>query len=189
MCPIRLVSCLLVAGCASSGAPAGFQREARVAQSDARGGWASVELAAQPGESATRKLQGELIAATEDALILETPTQAGSSRVRLARAEIRSARVTGYETTPGSLVAWGTLGALSTLSHGFILIFSAPVWIVATSASAAVESRGAMIDYPDSTRRTLPDGSAVQVPLDLSAFAMYARFPQGAPGPPAAEPR
>jgi hypothetical protein len=181
--------CLLVAGCASSGAPAGFLREARGAQSDARGGWASVELAAQPGESATRKLQGELIAATEDALIVEIPTQAGASRLRLARAEIRSARVTGYETTPGPLAVWGTLGTLSTLSHGFILIFSAPVWIVTASVSAAVESRGAMIDYPDSTKRTLPDGTAVQVPLDLTAFAIYARFPQGAPGPPSVEPR
>jgi hypothetical protein len=55
------------------------------------------------------------------------------------------------------------------------VIFSAPVWIVATSISAAGESRAAMIDYPE-------------VQLGLRAFAIYARFPQGAPGPPPAEP-
>ena len=188
MCPAKPLLCFLVAGCASSSAPAGFLREPHEAQRSARGGWVSVELEARPGERAGRELQGELIAATDDALILEIQTLTGPPRVRVERAEIHSARVTGYQTTYDTLAGWGTLGAVSALSHGYFLAFSAPIWIIATSVSAAGESRAAMIDYPDSTRRTLPDGTPVRVQLGLSAFAIYARFPQGAPAPPPAEP-
>ena len=58
------------------------------------------------------------------------------------------------------------LGTLSTFSHGFIAVISAPIWIVSGSAAAAIQSRKPILDYPKTT---------------IDQFTIYARFPQGLP--------
>jgi hypothetical protein len=72
----------------------------------------------------------------------------------------------------GGLGAWGLLGGLSTISHGFFLVISFPVWMLVTGIAIAVESGHVEIEYPDE---------------DWREFSKWARFPQGMP--PGMDPR
>jgi len=78
---------------------------------------------------------------------------------------ILSASLYEYEYE-GGLGAWGVLGGLSTISHGFVLIISFPIWMIATAVTAGAESRHIRIEYPDRS---------------WAAFGKWARFPQGMP--------
>lgn len=61
---------------------------------------------------------------------------------------------------------WGLVGTLSTISHGFFLFLSAPVWMASSGIAAASESVAPHIVYPDDP---------------LTEFRPWARFPQGLP--------
>jgi hypothetical protein len=129
---------------------------------------------------------GELLAVAADRLYVDGPDKRVPFVV--ARANITEAELFEYEA--GDVTTWGVLGALSTASHGFWLVFSAPAWIAATSITNAVESRHMILHYPS-------DG--------WEPLARWARYPQGPPeqlrvragehrlmppsGPPTAEPR
>jgi hypothetical protein len=105
---------------------------------------------------------GELLAVADDRVHVRSDQ---GVRV-IPRREIESMRLAVYQTAQGTLGIWGTLGTLSTLSHGFVLVLSVPVWLITATASAAVESRAALVDYPGQP---------------LSAFVRFARYPQGMP--------
>jgi hypothetical protein len=62
-----------------------------------------------------------------------------------------------------AVVVWGTLGLLSTISHGLFAVGSAPAWAVATSGAAAAAWN--------------PGHNFA----DCDALRPYARFPQGVP--------
>jgi hypothetical protein len=78
---------------------------------------------------------------------------------------IASASLYQYEYE-GGLGAWGLLGGLSTISHGFILILSFPIWMISTGVTAGAESRHIRMEYPDRS---------------WAALGKWARFPQGMP--------
>jgi hypothetical protein len=86
--------------------------------------------------------------------------------------QVRTAELYKYESDWGFGV-WGGLGTLATISHGFILIFSAPIWIIASSVTAGVESYHVRLELPDD---------------DINELAKWARYPQGMPPPPAPKP-
>ena len=61
---------------------------------------------------------------------------------------------------------WTLLGTLSTGSHGFFLILSAPVWILTGTVAAVNQSRQPVLTYPRQ---------------GWAGWRAYARFPQGLP--------
>ena len=111
---------------------------------------------------AERRISGELLAAGGDFIwVLERNClrQLEYQRVRWASVE--------YFTSLAPLVAgWDGLGALSTLSHGFFVIFSLPLWLgigVPTAIGAAVSND---LEFK---------------PKQFDRLYQFARFPQGMP--------
>lgn len=85
----------------------------------------------------------------------------------LARAQVASALVLVHQTHQSAYAVWTLLGALSTITHGFFLVLSAPVWITTGVTASVSESRRARLTYPDQAR--------------WEDLRPYARFPQGLP--------
>lgn len=149
---------LLLGGCASTSAPDDWTSDAQTMQREAYGAWVDVTH----GDSAQpMTVRGELIAVSPDSvhvLPLDSTLQS------VARPTINELQMVTFDANWGNLATWTALGTLSTLSHGFILILSAPVWIIGGSAATGTQSYRPVFTNPDTeTLRT------------------YARFPQGLP--------
>lgn len=125
-------------------------------ESDARGGFAVVTV---PGKGV---FHGELIAISP----LEVWVLVGDAMLHEPLARVSKLEIHPYRVPVGGLAATGALGTLSTLSHGFFLVISAPLWIVTTVISGAMYSRTARERY---------DGG------NWDELAKWARFPQGMP--------
>lgn len=142
----------LFAGCASTSAPSDWLDDPELAGLDGFGAWVEVQLE-------TKRLSGELIAVSADSLFF------ADSTIRVVAVQrIASARLVAYDAP--ALVAPVLLGTLSTASHGLLLVFTAPMWIIAGSISAGARTYDPIIDYPEKR---------------LAEFRPYARFPQGLP--------
>jgi hypothetical protein len=124
-----------------------------------RGGFGAwIALTTTAGAS----LEGELISVEPASLSLIMP---GSGRLTVVqKASIAEGSVYKYESD--SLAGWAVVGTLSTLSHGFFLIFTAPIWSLSSAGIAGSESRHVIIE--------LARGKWDEV-------AKWARFPQGMP--------
>jgi hypothetical protein len=156
--PARSAWLVLLAGlaCAHNPAPAGMLPAAEDLEVSPYGSYILVR------QKNGAEIGGELLVVLEGEVRVR-----GDRGVRaIPERDIESMRLAVYQTGQGVMGIWGLVGTLSTLSHGFVLILSAPVWIIGTSVSAAVESRAALVDYPDQP---------------LRAFARFARYPQGLP--------
>jgi hypothetical protein len=151
------------AACAHNPAPDGAIVSAEAMQYTARGGYILIEQ--RNGIYAG----GELLAVAPGAIHVQTDR--GPRTIPLT--QIQSMRLAAYETGQGAMAGWGALGVLSTLSHGFVLIFSAPIWLISTGVAAGLESRGALVDYPGDR---------------LEDFRRFARYPQGLPTAPPTAP-
>ncbi|CAN5918161.1 hypothetical protein BH11MYX3_BH11MYX3_09550 [soil metagenome] len=109
-------------------------------------------------------VQGELISVESQVVrVLRLGRQ--QSLVIVPLTDVRTAELYHYESE-GGLGVWAALGTLSTISHGFFLVLSAPAWILTGSLAAGIESRHVINEYPDD---------------DWPVFAKWARFPQGMP--------
>jgi hypothetical protein len=117
-----------------------------------------------------RVTSGELLA-IDHGMIHVKPGARDTASIPLH--QVRTAELYKYESDWGFGV-WGALGTLSTISHGFLLIISAPVWIIAASVTAGVESYHVRLKLPDD---------------DVNELAKWARYPQGMPPPSATKPR
>jgi hypothetical protein len=127
-------------------------------QSDTHGGYAVVRAGGQV------VVWGELIAiGPSDVWILSGGRVIHTPLERVAELEVHP-----YALTVSAVAAWGLLGTLSTISHGFFLVLSAPVWIVTSTITAAVHSRTAHEKY-HRDQGNWPE------------LAKWARFPQGIP--------
>jgi hypothetical protein len=151
---VALILACGLGACASNPAPSGWLRPPTETQRSALGAFVVVDT--EHGRA-----DGELIAVTMTHLILRQET--GLSAI--PHPDVKSATVVAYRTQESLLTLWGVLGTLSTASHGFFLVFSGPAWILATSLSAAFESRAALLTA------TAP----------FTSLIPYARFPQGLP--------
>lgn len=126
----------LMVGCAASTAPSGWLPSAPDTQWDGYGSWATVTLSIGPEEW----IEGELIAATADTLhILQTGRLESFGYDQIAKIQLQS-----YDSEYGALAVWTVLGSVSTISHGFILILTAPVWIITGSIAASAQSRASL---------------------------------------------
>ncbi len=149
---------VLGAGCASNTAPKGFLDSPHALPPTVRGGWVTLRYTEDLHD---RRADGELLAVHEDSVYVLT--EQGFRAV--SRKGVRSAKVTGYAAEKGGFALWTLVGTLSTASHGFGLVISAPVWILVGSVTTAAES------------------SAPDVPLRSGWARMraWSRYPQGLP--------
>lgn len=110
----------------------------------------------------SRALAGECIAATNDTLYL---LNGGELRAVPADA-IRRAQVSIIDPWVEGLAYWTAIGTLSTVTHGFFFVLTAPSWLILGSISMIFQSREGKMFYPADP---------------LADFSRYARFPQGLP--------
>ena len=146
------------AGCAHNSAPQGWLPKPAEAQAAAYGGW--IELRYK--QATEQRADGELIAVSADSVWLLDQDQA----LVIPTVSVERGKLTAYAAQKGPLALWTVLGTLSTISNGWFLIFTAPMWIVGGSLSVGSESRA-------------PERKSPQ--LSWEELAPYARFPQGMP--------
>ena len=155
-CAALLAACSL-AGCAKNLAPKDWLPLAIDAQSDGHGGWISLRV-----QGATPRMvhQGELLAVSADSIFeLEDSTCVG-----LATAQVADATLMGYDSNKGLVGLWTAAGTLSTASHGWGLVLSAPVWLITGITSTAAQSRAPRLRFKSA---------------NWQQARAFARFPQG----------
>ncbi|PYQ45743.1 MAG: hypothetical protein DMF77_03270 [Acidobacteria bacterium] len=148
-----------LAACVSSPAPAGWRPRPPEVQSRPCGAWIRLQ---RGQDKRAGVVEGELIAVSDDHVYVLTR----SELLGVPPAAVTSARLEKYRAGTDALGGWGTLGTISTLSHGWILVLTAPLWIISSTATVATESRVAQLRHP---------------PTPLGEFRPWARFPQGLP--------
>lgn len=108
-----------------------------------------------------RVVEGELLAASPDAIVV-----AGEAGVAtLAPQDVREVRVDLRESHRDRLAILTTVGSISTISHGFFLVFTLPAWLAAGIPATVHEGRSS---------------AASGGPTD-PRLREFARFPQGLP--------
>ncbi len=150
---------LLVVNCATTHAPRGWLASASAIRTDTYGAWINVEYDSVSKEKA--QLGGELIAISKDSIYI-----ANETFYIIALSSIKSARLVTYKSNAEVIGGLVLLGTLSTISHGWFLIFTAPMWIIGGSIASGVRSFEPIVDYPKQ---------------ELSRFVPFARYPQGLP--------
>lgn len=154
-----LTLCVAASGCATTTAPQGFLPDTREAQTDTYGSWIDFTYRAAGG---VERLQGELIAVATDSLWVLAAT--GGRAV--STASLVEGRLTEFDARYGQVAGGAFLGFLSTISNGWFLVFTGPLWIIVGTAAAAGQSNLPMTPVTAST---------------LGDLAAFARFPQGLP--------
>lgn len=156
---LSLSTAVVGAGCgARNSAPAGWLPNPTEAQASAYGGW--IELSYD--RTTEQRVEGELIAVSADSVwVLDRDQTLGIPTV-----DVKSGKLTAYTAQKGALKTWVVVGALSTLSNGGFLIFTAPMWIIGGSLAVGGESRAPERKSP---------------PLGWGELAPFARFPQSMP--------
>ncbi|MCA9601974.1 MAG: hypothetical protein R3A78_13355 [Polyangiales bacterium] len=156
------VACAFLAGCRSNPTPDSMRWTHEEMQTVPYGNFLFVEFRNRATAG------GELIAIGDDSIwvrgVNAQTKEQNLFRIRIA--EVLTARLARYTAHDEILYVWGFVGTLSSLTHGYFLVLSAPVWAGTTVGIAEIRNRAAIADYPD---------------LPLEAFRPYARFPQGIP--------
>lgn len=175
---------LLVAGCGTTGAPPGLLPKVDEAASDPYGGWIQVSLR----EGATpRRLEGELIASESETLWMLPAARDWStvtwsdSLIAIPWSAVERIKVAGWQPETTGLALWGTVGSLSTISHGVGLVFSFPIWIVSTVAAVRGENQAAVVEGRPDRWRDEPARSWTRAAPPWTELRARARFPQGLP--------
>jgi hypothetical protein len=126
-----------------------------------RGAWIRIEYTA---EAAHRKVQGELIAVDPTAVHVLDPA---GELIAVPTAWVTGGRAAVHTNVAGALALWGVLGTASTVSHGLLLIWTAPLlWLHVAIVLPVQESRAGLLEIP---------------PHDWGLLRPWARFPQGLP--------
>jgi hypothetical protein len=158
-----------LAACASTSAPPKFLPEPEIAGRDVHGGWLELRVAGAAGREL--RLDGELLAITADSVWLMTHPDslpAHDSGYVVARHAVTSAHLTWWSADPANLGWLSLLGTLSTISNGFVLILTAPTWVLTGTIASA--------NYTFAPRTGLEPASTDS--LDVRSLA---RFPAGMP--------
>jgi hypothetical protein len=148
-----------LAGCAT-GAPPELRRSMEDAKWMPTGAFARLGL---PGQEQS----GELLAVEPEAFILES-----DGRARLIPSQcVQWVRLANFEGENGSILAWGALGALSTLSHGYFFVLTGPVWLLSMGIAGGSQAAAGVLQEP----------LAKPTPEAMERLRKWARFPQGLP--------
>ena len=156
---IGLAAALACVACKGTSVPKDWLPEPREAQTTAYGGW--IELDYLEGQERRRAI-GELIAASADSIWVLHETQ---PRV-IPTAAVDSGKLFAYSPRTGDLTVWTVAGMVSTISNGWFLVFTAPMWMIGGGLAGRSEIRAAQRRHP---------------PLTWGGLAPFARFPQGMP--------
>ncbi|NOX87944.1 MAG: hypothetical protein GXO77_02885 [Calditrichaeota bacterium] len=156
---IWVLSFYFFLGCAITHAPKGWLPDPSETRTNVYGGWTEIQYSPSAGK--TIKMSGELIAIGKDSLFL-----ANTSFHSIALSDIKSARLTAYNSKAGTMGLLVILGTASTVTNGFFLMFTAPLWLIGGSLAARSRSFDPILDYPKK-----PWGE----------FVPFARYPQGLP--------
>jgi hypothetical protein len=156
---LPLVIASLLPGCTHNPAPKAWRPPPAEAQHNSRGAWTVVEsLASEAQSQDVSYVEGELIAVDDDAFHVLAATGLRS----VSRSSPYRITIVGYGSSTSGIAIWASAGGASTLSHGALLIFTAPMWVIAGFVAAASE-RGAGVFKDDDLARA------------------FSRFPQGLP--------
>lgn len=156
---VGATTCL--SSCARNTAPPGWHQPALVALRSSHGGWIRIEgtPSAAGTQSPDRLLtEGELIAVDQTAF--HVLSRSGFQSV--SRASVQRITLVGYGNQARTLALWSVLGGVSTLSHGFYLLFTAPTWTIGGIVASQKEKHAGVWHDEDVAFR-------------------FARFPQGLP--------
>jgi hypothetical protein len=107
---------------------------------------------------------GEFIGVGRDSVFVLT--DAGQF-IGLSMTAIYDARVAYYASQYGNLAVWTALGSVATLSHGYVLSLTLPLWLIIGPLATASQSRAPFVH--------------VRRAADWEAARGFARFPQGIP--------
>ena len=155
---LSLGTAVACAGCARNSAPEGWLPKPKDAQATAYGGW--IELRYNQGTE--QRADGELIAVSADSVWVLSRDQA----LVIPTTAVRAGKLAAYAAQKGGRTLWTVVGTLSTISNGWFLFFTAPMWIIGGPFAVGSESRAPERKSP---------------PLIWGELAPYARFPQGMP--------
>jgi hypothetical protein len=151
--------CLAVA-CAGNPAPDGFLPSPAQAVHDVYGGWIQVTV---PAGRHDGTIAGELIAARADTVWILPDS---GPVVAVSTSTVKKGLLARYNSEAGSIAGFTALGVVSTISNGYLLGITAPLWIITGIVASSNESRASLRGVP---------------PLVWADLAAYARFPQGLP--------
>ena len=151
---------LLAVACAGNPAPEGFLPSPAGAAHDVYGAWIEVTVSAGRRDSA---IAGELIAARADTVWI---LRDSGPVVAVPTSTVKKGRVARYRSDAGAVAGFTALGVVSTISNGFLLGITAPLWIITGIVASSNESYAPLRGVP---------------PLAWADLAAYARFPQGLP--------
>jgi hypothetical protein len=107
-----------------------------------------------------RNVTGELLATDPDHIWIRSWGQVQYVHAR----DVRRVKIELYQGHAVNAGVWTAVGTLSTLSHGFLLVLSAPIWLITGMTSTVFLAN-------DNDAESAPAGPLWQ----------YARFPQGLP--------
>lgn len=124
-------------------------------QNSPYGGWIQVILKSE------LEILGELLAVDDNYLYIATEEM---QYFKVMIKDIEKATLWYYRPDPSSFVFWTLFGSLSTLSHGTLLVFSAPMWVIGGTLSAIGYVHADKLKYPNE---------------EIVKFKKYARYPQG----------
>lgn len=105
---------------------------------------------------------GELLAVSPDSLFVQTR----SRFLAVAVSDVAGIWAARYQSGATLVTAWSLFGALSTVTHGYGMAISLPVWILTGAVSYSVQEH---------------EGTLYVEASEVSEFRKYARFPQGLP--------
>ncbi len=175
-----LASLMLAAGCKTTQAPTGYLPDPREMKTHPYGGWADVYLKPMsevkvPADSLPPPMQtdmfnpdipysGELLAVDRDTLYIKT----SQGLAKLPRQYIHNVDLQGYDSGFSFYVGTTIIGVLTTVSHGWFLALSAPLWILFGTIAGSAQSNIPVYEYPDKN--------------SWGELRLFARFPQGIPG-------
>lgn len=163
---IYLLALFLLSGCASSYAPIGWLPEADKVEQDPYGAWVSVEPVITNPKLLPQYtyISGELIGIDSSNIYL-----LHDSLVVVPMDSIKKAITEVADNDKEHFVGWGVLGSASTISHGILLIFTLPMWIITSSVITSNES------YSNRYEEKIPTREY------WKSMIKYSRFPQGIP--------
>ncbi len=86
--------------------------------------------------------------------------------LRIARNEIKEVTVKLHDSRTGQALLHALTGVVSTATHGFFIVLTAPIWVLSGGIAIGSEEMGYEVEF---------------VGPELRFLNQYARFPQGLP--------
>ncbi len=153
---------LIMGGCAHSYAPQKWLPDTDQIQTEAYGGWLTIDY--EPGNDETIVIRGEYI--TSDTLNVYILYD---SLYIIPKGKITDAILEIDDKNTSEYSGWTVLGTVSTLSHGWFLGFTFPIWLATGISASSGES------FRDRYSEGDPDEAY------WNQILKYSRFPQGKP--------